>query len=462
MDPEWQRQADDLVAAGTMSRITADVLLAEAQLTGSSFPALVERQLAPSPAGGAPLGQLPTPGIAAMPSVTRTPAQDLGHPGAAPSAMSQPPAVAAAGRPSNRAPGVAGDTLTALLSEIHRLGGSDLHLTAGSPAVGRFNGVLRPMEGLDRLDSAAIVAIIQGSVPQHLLEHFDRTNELDTSLAVPGIGRVRCNLYRQRGSVGAAFRLIPNVIPDLSTLGLPPVVRTFADLPRGLVLVTGPTGSGKSTTLASIIDLINRSKRVHIMSCEDPIEFVHQHKSSIVNQREVGVDTASFAEALRHVLRQDPDVILVGEMRDLETIQIALTAAETGHLVFATLHTQSASTTIDRVIDVFPGDQQAQVRAMLASTLQAVVTQQLLPTADGRGRAVAVEVMTGTPAVRALIREGKVHQLPQAMQTGGARHGMITMDAALAALVRSGRITRETAVERAGNPDELRTQLGGG
>ncbi len=266
-------------------------------------------------------------------------------------------------------------------------------------------------------------------------------------------------MLRQRDSVGAVMRVIPHEIVPLGALGLPDTVGDFANLTRGLVLVTGPTGSGKSTTLASLVDVINSTKPVHIMTIEDPIEFLHQHKRAVVNQRELGEDTHSFAAALKHVLRQDPDVILVGEMRDLETIATALTAAETGHLVFATLHTQDAPQTVDRIIDVFPAHQQQQIRVQLATSLQGVVTQQLVPLVGGQGRTVAVEVMVATPAVRNLIREGKVHQIYSAMQAG-ARFGMRSMDQSLAELVRSGRITYDVAVERAANADDLRRLLG--
>ncbi len=259
--------------------------------------------------------------------------------------------------------------------------------------------------------------------------------------------------------MGAVLRAIPFDIPALDTLGLPASVRELANLPRGLVLVTGPTGSGKSTTVASLLDEINRTKAVHIVSCEDPIEFVHEHQRAIVNQREVGQDTASFGAALKRVLREDPDVIFVGEMRDLETIHMALTAAETGHLVFGTLHTQSAPQTVDRMIDVFPPGQQGQVRVMLGTTLQAVVTQQLVPSADGGRRSVASEILVATPAVRNLIREGKAYQIPTLMQAG-SQHGMVTMDQSLAVLVQQRRITLATALERAANADDLRDLLG--
>jgi len=283
--------------------------------------------------------------------------------------------------------------------------------------------------------------------------------QVDLSYSIPGRARFRVNAYFQRASLAAAFRLIPTEMPRFESLGLPAAIREFTKKPRGFVLVTGPTGSGKSTTLASMIDLINRERHDHIMTVEDPIEFLHRHQSCIVNQRELGADAESFALALKAALRQDPDVILVGEMRDLDTISTALTAAETGHLVFATLHTQDAAQTIDRVVDVFPPTQQHQVRMQLSVTLQGIVTQQLLPTADGRGRTVACEVLVPTPAVRNLIREGKTHQIYSALQTGGA-HGMQTMDAALAQLVRERKITRELAEARSSTPQELRRLMG--
>jgi len=283
--------------------------------------------------------------------------------------------------------------------------------------------------------------------------------QVDLSYSIPGRARFRVNAYFQRASLAAAFRLIPTEMPRFESLGLPAAIREFTKKPRGFVLVTGPTGSGKSTTLASMIDLINRERHDHIMTVEDPIEFLHRHQSCIVNQRELGADAESFALALKAALRQDPDVILVGEMRDLDTISTALTAAETGHLVFATLHTQDAAQTIDRVVDVFPPTQQHQVRMQLSVSLQGIVTQQLLPTADGRGRTVACEVLVPTPAVRNLIREGKTHQIYSALQTGGA-HGMQTMDAALAQLVRERKITRELAEARSSTPQELRRLMG--
>lgn len=334
-----------------------------------------------------------------------------------------------------------------ILTELVRLGGSDIHLTTGAPPMIRISGSLRPLEKFDRVDPEALRRSLYGIITQRQRETFETELELDFSYAVRGLARFRVNLYQQRESIGAAFRVIPYEIKPLEALGIPPVVGTFAGLPRGLVLVTGPTGSGKSTTLASIIDLANRTREDHIMTVEDPIEFLHRHKKCVVNQREVGQDTHSFASALKHVLRQDPDIILVGEMRDLETISVALTAAETGHLVFATLHTQDAAQTIDRIIDVFPSHQQAQVRTQLAGTLQGVVCQTLCKRSDAEGRVVATEVLIATPAIRNLIREGKTHQMYSAMQAG-AQQGMHTLDQHLADLVRNGRISYEVGLEK--------------
>jgi twitching motility protein PilT len=346
-----------------------------------------------------------------------------------------------------------------LLEHCLRLGGSDLHLAAGAKPTVRVNGSLVAIDGYGILHGDMIERLVFAILNERKIAAFTEELELDTSYSVPGKSRFRMNVFRQRGTIGAVLRTIPFNIPDFDSLHMPAVIQSFAHLPRGLVLVTGPTGSGKSTTLAALLDIINRTKAVHILSCEDPIEFLYDHKKAIVNQREVGEDTKSFASALKRALREDPDVILVGEMRDLETIHMALTAAETGHLVFATLHTQSAPQTVDRIVDVFPPDQQGQIRVMLATTLQAVVTQQLLPTADGRGRAAAVEILIATPAVRNLIRERKGYQLASQMQAG-ARFGMVTMDQNLALLVRSKRISLDTAIEHASNPDDLRSLLG--
>jgi twitching motility protein PilT len=337
---------------------------------------------------------------------------------------------------------------------------SDLHLAAGFPPALRIDGSIRRIEGMACLDNNALRATIFDILPRSLRERCEATKELDTSHTIPDVGRFRVSVFQQRGAVGAVLRMIPSSIPPFESLGMPPVVRSFADLRRGLVLVTGPTGSGKSTTLASIVDVINQSKPLHIMTVEDPIEFIHDHAQSIVNQREVGQDTESFGECLRHVLRQDPDVILVGELRDLETISTALTAAETGHLVFATLHTQDAPQTIDRVIDVFPSNQQDQVRIQLAGALEAVVTQQLILSATGVGRVAAAEIMVCNPGIRNLIRTGKTHQVYSLMQTGGGE-GMQTMDQALARAVLDRKITEAMAFDRSRDPKQLRDYLRG-
>ncbi|MEV7971880.1 type IV pilus twitching motility protein PilT [Cellulomonas sp. NPDC089187] len=345
--------------------------------------------------------------------------------------------------------------LDEILIAMVQAGASDLHLTVGAPPTIRLSGELRPLPGFDApLEAESLRRSLFSVLTQKHREKFEQELELDLSYSVRGHARFRVNLYQQRESIGAAFRVIPYEIKPLEELGLPPVVANFAGLPRGMVLVTGPTGSGKSTTLASIIDLANRTRAEHIMTVEDPIEFLHRHKKALINQREVGEDTHSFAAALKHVLRQDPDIILVGEMRDLETISVALTAAETGHLVFATLHTQDAAQTIDRIIDVFPAHQQAQVRTQLAGAIQGVVCQTLAKRADGPGRQVATEVMVATPAIRNLIREGKTHQIYSAMQAG-AQQGMHTMDQQLAELVKSGRISYETGLEKSHHAEDF-------
>jgi twitching motility protein PilT len=345
-----------------------------------------------------------------------------------------------------------------LLRYAVSVGASDLHLTSHMPALIRLNGAIRPIEGCPVLDHETIREMVFGVLSGAQRERFEAEKELDTSHSIVNVGRFRVNVFQQRGSVAAALRAIPHEIPEFSSLGIPDSVRTFTDMRQGFVLVTGPTGSGKSTTLAALVDIINRSKPLHIVTVEDPIEFLHNHKRSIVNQREVGEDTASFSEAMRRVLREDPDVILVGEMRDLETTQMALTAAETGHLVFATLHTQDAPQTIDRVIDIFPTHQQSQVRAMLSGALQGVVTQQLIPNADASGRLAACEVMFCTPAIRNLIRSEKTHQIYSLMQTGG-QFGMQTMDQGLAKLIHEGRITESIAFDRCRNEEDLRNHL---
>jgi twitching motility protein PilT len=342
-------------------------------------------------------------------------------------------------------------------------GASDLHLVVGAPPQLRIRGELRNIDGYSELSAEDVREVVFGILTNEQRQKLEVNWEIDFSYAVPGLSRWRVNAFYQRGAVGAAFRIIPEKIRPLSELSVPDSVYGLADLPRGLVLVTGPTGSGKSTTLAGMIDVINEQRHEHILTVEDPIEFIHQHKNCIINQREVGADTEGFARALKSALRQDPDVILVGEMRDLETIQTALTAAETGHLVFGTLHTNSAAGTVDRIIDVFPPHQQAQVRVQLATSLQGVVTQTLIPTKDGQGRVVACEVLIPNGAVRNLIREGKIFQIPSVMQTSQGE-GMQTLDAALATLVRSNQITREEAVRRCHQVEEFDRLLtnGGG
>ena len=337
--------------------------------------------------------------------------------------------------------------------------GSDLHVTAGLPPMIRVHGDLKPLKGYRKLLPKDLQEMLYSMITQKQREIFEENLELDFSYALPGRARFRVNVFQQRDALGAVMRLIPFEIKKLEELGAPPVIREFAHMRRGLVLVTGITGSGKSTTLAALIDVINAERAEHIMTVEDPIEFLHKHKKAIVNQREVGTDTHGFGAALKHVLRQDPDVILVGEMRDLETIQTALTAAETGHLVFGTLHTQDAPQSVDRIIDVFPPHQQAQIRVQLASTLAGIVSQQLVPIAEGKGRALAAEVLMVTPAVANLIREGKTHQIYTSMQAGG-KYGMQVMDQHLAELVKLRVITYEMALERCHREFEFKRLVG--
>ncbi|TDN45311.1 twitching motility protein PilT [Curtobacterium flaccumfaciens] len=338
------------------------------------------------------------------------------------------------------------DLITALAQVVYQ-GASDLHLTADAAPTVRVDGSLRPAVPGGPWARNKVIAALKTLLSVEQAGQFDHEQELDFAYSLSPEYRFRVNYYQQRGNWGAAFRIIPTKIKTLKQLGIPEYVGEFAKLPRGLVLVTGPTGSGKSTTLAALIDLVNETRADHIVTVEDPIEFMHDHKKAIINQREVGADTHSFAAALKHVLRQDPDVILIGELRDLETISVALTAAETGHLVFATLHTQSAPGTIDRVIDVFPPHQQGQIRTQLASTLEGVVCQTLVPKANGAGRVVATEIMKTTPAIGNLVREGKTYQITSAMQAGRDM-GMHTMDQDLAELVNVGTITRKAALEK--------------
>jgi len=352
-------------------------------------------------------------------------------------------------------------TLEDLLRTMIENGASDLHLCVGGPPAMRIDGTLRAIPGAPSLDMGAMEAVLYPVLDGDQREKLIKTRELDFSVSIPGLSRFRGNILWQRNSLGAVFRAIPVRPITLEELNLPPIIRELASRPRGLVLVTGPTGSGKSTTLAAMIDYINANYDHHIVTIEDPIEFMHRNKRCIVRQRELGSDTLSFAAALKHVLRQDPDVILVGEMRDLETISLAVTAAETGHLVFGTLHTTSAASTVDRVIDVFPSGQQAQIRMQLAGTLEGVVSQCLLPRAEGRGRVCAMEIMVGTGGVRNMIREGKTHQINNMLQAGGSV-GMQTLNSALRNLVISGVVTLEDAVAKSSYPDDLKAMLSKG
>ncbi len=347
-----------------------------------------------------------------------------------------------------------GHDLESYLRETLESEASDLHLTVGLPPMVRVDGEMRALEH-PKLTPEATRALIHGVLTAPLRERLEEDWELDFGHSLPGVARFRVNAYFQRGVLGSAWRVIPREIRGLEELGLPEVTLAMTEKRRGLILVTGPTGSGKSTTLAAMIDRINESRREHIISIEDPIEFLHRHKGCVVNQREIGQDTRSYAHALKHALRQDPDVILVGELRDLETISPAVTAAETGHLVFATLHTRDAPQTIDRIVDVFPPHQQHQIRAQLANALQGIVVQTLIPRSDGKGRVAACEILIPTPGVRNLMREGKSHQIYSAMQTGGGV-GMQTMDAALVDLVRRGLVSRGEAERRSDHPEEVR------
>jgi twitching motility protein PilT len=347
-------------------------------------------------------------------------------------------------------------SLSELLHKLSEVGGSDLHITTGAPPLVRVHGEIRPLDGYRPLTSGETKQLAYSVLTDAQKHRFEENLELDFSFGVKGLSRFRANVFNQRGAVGAVFRAIPYEIKTFDELGLPSVLSELCKKPRGLVLVTGPTGSGKSTTLAAVIDKINKERHEHILTIEDPIEFLHNHKSCIVNQREVNADTHGFAQALRTALRQDPDVVLVGEMRDLETIESALRIAETGHLTFATLHTNSAVSTINRIIDVFPSMQQAQVRAQLSLTLEGILCQSLLPRADGHGRAMAMEILIPNSAIRNLIREDKVHQIYSMMQTGQDIHGMQTFNQSLATLFHKRIISRETALQRSSNVNELR------
>jgi len=350
------------------------------------------------------------------------------------------------------------NSIDALLERMVALDASDLHITVGSHPVVRVRGKLDRLEDAPQLSPDDTQTLLYRILSTEQQKQLEIKRNIDFAHAIPGLARFRVNVFFQRETLGAAFRLIPTEIKTLEELGIPATLHALTDKPRGLVLVTGPTGSGKSTTLAALIDEINRKRSEHILTIEDPIEFVHKHKRCIVNQREIGPDATTFADALRAALRQDPDVILLGEMRDLETIGTAITAAETGHLVFATLHTQSAPSTVDRIIDAFSAGQQDQIRVQLASTLEGIVTQALLPTADGNGRVAALEILYPDDAVRNLIRQGKVEQIYSVMQTGTGR-GMQTMEQSLAELTLRNVITLEMALSRSSRPDQLLSLL---
>jgi twitching motility protein PilT len=345
-----------------------------------------------------------------------------------------------------------------LLKALMDKGASDLHITTGSPPQLRIDGDLAPLR-TPPLDPVQTKQLCYSILTDAQKLRFEEDQELDLSFGVKNLARFRANIFMQRGAVAGAFRVIPFQIKNFSELGVPPIVGELTTKPRGLVLVTGPTGSGKSTTLASMIDKINQEDHGHIVTIEDPIEFLHPHKNCVVNQREIGADTQSFKRALKYILRQDPDVVLVGEMRDLETIEAALTIAETGHLCFATLHTNSAVQTINRIIDVFPPYQQSQVRAQLSFVLEGILCQSLLPKASGSGRVMAMEVLIPNPAIRNLIREDKLHQVYSQMQIGQGKHGMQTFNQSLAALYLRRQITLEEAMTRTSDPEELKTML---
>ena len=352
-------------------------------------------------------------------------------------------------------------SLSELLKTMLEMGGSDLHITTNSPPQVRVHGHLRPLD-MPPLTPAETKQLAYSVLTDAQKHRFEENLELDFSFGLKGLARFRGNLFNQRGATGAVFRVIPFEIKNFEHLNLPPIVAKLCEKPRGLVLVTGPTGSGKSTTLAAMLDKINNERHDHIITIEDPIEFVHNNKSCLVNQREVNADTKSFSNALRAALREDPDVVLIGEMRDLETIEAALRIAETGHLTFGTLHTNSASSTINRIVDVFPAHQQPQIRAQLSLVLEGILCQSLLPKIGGQGRAMVMEVLVPNAAVRNLIREDKIHQIYSAMQAGQDKHGMQTFNQALATLYFQKQISLETAMARSSNPDELQEMISRG
>ncbi|KUK48324.1 MAG: Twitching motility protein [Actinobacteria bacterium 66_15] len=421
---------------------------------------------------GAQAGSGPVPGVPAAPA----PQPTAGTPSASPAWAAYPGPAAAPAQPGSPpqaarpAPGNVGaiggggpvgdiPNVDDLLRHMIDVGGSDLHITVGSPPGIRLRGEVAPIEGQKVLTPKDTQEMLLSLLSEEQRRRFETELELDFAYSIPGLSRFRTNVFQQRNSMGAVFRVIPLKIPTLEELQLPRVCKFLAERPRGLVLVTGPTGSGKSTTLAAMIDHINETRPVHIITLEDPIEFMHKNKRAYVNQREIGEDTHSFTSALKRVLRQDPDVILVGEMRDLETISAALTAAETGHLVLATLHTTGGPETVDRIIDVFPPHQQQQVRMQLSTTLEGVLSQTLLRSTDGRSRVMAMEIMLGIPAISNLIREGKTHQMATIIQ-GGSSLGMQTLDQHLKVLLQAGKVTYEEAIQKAKEPRELAQMLG--
>ncbi|HZS47986.1 MAG TPA: type IV pilus twitching motility protein PilT [Blastocatellia bacterium] len=353
-------------------------------------------------------------------------------------------------------------SLSELLKKMVEMGGSDLHLATSSAPQVRVHGHLSPLVGYAELTPVDTKQLAYSVLTDSQKHRFEEALELDFSFGIKGVARFRANLFNQRGAVGAVFRVIPYEIKSFDALGLPPVVQKLCEKPRGLILVTGPTGSGKSTTLAAMIDKINMERHEHILTIEDPIEFLHPHKSCLVNQREVHADTESFSNALRAALRQDPDVVLIGEMRDLETVESALRIAETGHLTFGTLHTNSAYSTINRVIDIFPSHQQAQIRTQLSLVLEGVMCQTLLPTTSGSGRVMAMEILIPNAAVRNLIREDKIHQIYSMMQTGQEKYGMQTLNQSLATLYMQKQITLELALARSSNQEELQELINRG
>ena len=370
--------------------------------------------------------------------------------------MNQPAAPAGQKRPQQQQQEL---SLRVLLQEMIQRGASDLHVTVGNPPKIRVDGDLMNSKINHVLTPKDTLSIAYSILTENQKKRFEVDDELDFSFGVQNLSRFRGNVYKQRGCVAMAIRQIPYEIVSLEKLGMPPIVSKLAERPRGLVLVTGPTGSGKSTTLAAMVDKVNRERKGHIITIEDPIEFIHRHQNCIINQREVGADTKSFTSALKYALRQDPDIVLIGEMRDLETISAAVTIAETGHLVFATLHTNSAAESINRMVDVFPSHQQAQIRAQLAFVLEGVLTQTLLPRAKGKGRVAACEIMVCTPAIRAVIRDEKIHQIYSLMQAG-KKYGMQTMNDSLQLLYMKGEVTLEEALKRSGDPNELLRGVG--